>query len=207
MGHSLPEDDWHSVLEDRDGDILTPEEQADILSGASDWPLKNPHHMHDLLLDKHNRDTLNHCRPINWVDPDIDGTYDLVAIGGGAGGLVSAIGAAIVGGKAAIIERNIMGGDCLNTGCVPSKAFIKVAKVAHTVKESSKYGVNIVGDVKIDFGKVMERVREVRAEISEHDSVYKFIKKYGVDIFLGDAKFVGKKELNVNGKLIQFSKC
>lgn len=87
--------------------------------------------MQELLLDGYNRDTLDNCRPIKWVDPDIDGKYDMIAIGAGAGGLVTAIGASIAGGKAAIIERNIMGGDCLNTGCVPSKAFIKSAKIAH----------------------------------------------------------------------------
>lgn len=100
-----------------------------------------------------------------------------------------------------------MGGDCLNTGCVPSKAFLKCAKVAHTVKESEKYGVAIAGDVKIDFARVMQRVREVRAEISEHDSVYKFASKYKLDIFLGDAKFVSKDEIEVNNKRLKYSKA
>jgi len=131
----------------------------------------------------------------------------LIAIGGGAGGLVSSIGAAISGGRAALIERNIMGGDCLNTGCVPSKAFIKAAKVAQTVRNSEKYGIMFEGELKVDFGKVMERMRKVRAEISEHDSVYKFIKKYGIDMYLGDAKFINKNEIEVNGQTLQFAKC
>jgi pyruvate/2-oxoglutarate dehydrogenase complex dihydrolipoamide dehydrogenase (E3) component len=98
-----------------------------------------------------------------------------------------------------------MGGDCLNTGCVPSKAFIKAAKVAHTVKNSAKYGV-FVSDFKIDFGKVMERMREVRAEISPHDSVYKLAKQYGIDVFLGNATFMNPHEIDVNGRMIQFAK-
>lgn len=64
-----------------------------------------------------------------------------------------------------------MGGDCLVTGCVPSKAFLAAANVAHTVKTASEFGVNIKGEVEIDFGKVMERMRKIRAEISENDSV------------------------------------
>jgi len=204
-GGSDTNDNWHNILEDRDGDLLTPEEQADVLSDISDWPQKNSA-LHDLFLDGHNRDTLNHCRPLNWVDPEADGVYDMIAIGGGAGGLVSSIGAAISGGKAAIIEKNIMGGDCLNTGCVPSKAFIKSAKVAHTVRHASQYGVEVSGEVKINFAKVMERMRKIRAEISEHDSVYKLIKKYGIDVYLGEAVFTDKKEISVNGKALQFSK-
>ena len=163
--------------------------------------------MGELLLDKHNREVLDNCRPINWTDPEGDNKYDLIAIGGGAGGLVSSIGAALSGGRAAIIERNIMGGDCLNTGCVPSKAFIKSAKVAHTIQKALKYGVEIEGSMKVDFGKVMERMRVCRAQISEHDSVYKFAKKYGIDIFLGNANFVNKGEIEVNGKNLKFAKC
>lgn len=94
----------------------------------------------------------------------------MVAIGAGAGGLVTAIGSASVGAKVAIIERAYMGGDCLVTGCVPSKAFIAAAKVAHTVKTAGEFGVNIEGSVDVDFGKVMERMRQIRAEISEADS-------------------------------------
>lgn len=205
-GHSDETNNWNTVLEDREGDLLTPDEQVELLSDVSDWPKKTSA-LHDLLLDKHNRDTLNNCRPLNWVDPDTEDVYDMVAIGGGAGGLVSSIGAAISGGRAAIIEKNVMGGDCLNTGCVPSKAFIKSAKVAHTVRNASKYGVEITGEVKINFPKVMERMREIRAQISEHDSVYHLIKKYGVDVYLGEAKFTSKTELDVNGKKIKFSKC
>jgi pyruvate/2-oxoglutarate dehydrogenase complex dihydrolipoamide dehydrogenase (E3) component len=85
-----------------------------------------------------------------------------VVIGGGAGGLVTAACAIGLGVKVALIEKNLLGGDCLNTGCVPSKAFIKCANVAHQAKESSKYGITCSG-VQVDFPAIMERMRKIRA--------------------------------------------
>ena len=79
----------------------------------------------------------------------------MVAIGGGAGGLVTAIFAYLIGGKPALVERNLMGGDCLNTGCVPSKALLMSAKVANFCKTSEVYGVK-VKDIEVDFPAVME---------------------------------------------------
>lgn len=206
-GHCDPKDSWHNVLEDREGDLISPEEISEVLGDHTDWHKKNSDHLPELLLDKYNSDTLDNCRPIKWTDPEVEGKYDMIAIGAGAGGLVTAIGAALTGGKAAIIERNVMGGDCLNTGCVPSKAFIKSAKIAHAAKNGEKYGVSIDGNVKVDFAKVMERVREVRAKISEHDSVYKFANKFGIDIFLGKATFISPHEIQINDKILQFSKA
>ena len=90
-----------------------------------------------------------------------------------------------------------MGGDCLNTGCVPSKAFIKASKVAHICKTADQYGINI-GEVTIDFAKVMERLRKIRAKISHVDSCFKFQKKYDIDIFLGQAEFLSPEQLKIN---------
>ena len=124
----------------------------------------------------------------------------MLVIGAGAGGLVTAAGSKGVGAKVAIIERKFMGGDCLNFGCVPSKAFIAAANVAHTIKHAaSEYGITVKGEVHVDFGKVMERMRRIRAEISENDSVERFHKFLGVDTFLGSAKFVGKNQVEING--------
>ncbi|CAI2361352.1 unnamed protein product [Moneuplotes crassus] len=197
---------WQDVLKEEEGKHLCSEEVKDVLDSLSDWPKRNSE-MGELLVDKHNREVLDNCRPLNWTNPSSDVKYDMVAIGGGAGGLVSSITAAVSGAKSAIIERNLMGGDCLNTGCVPSKAFIKAAKVAHTCRNASKFGVMFEGEMKIDFARVMERMREVRAEIAEHDSVYKFAKKYGIDMYLGDAKFLNEGEIDVNGQTLKFEKC
>ena len=95
----------------------------------------------------------------------------MVAIGGGAGGLVTSIAARAVGAKVAMIERSLMGGDCLNSGCVPSKAFLKSANAVHTItKQAAKFGVKIDGAITVDFGAVMERMRKIRADIAEADS-------------------------------------
>ena len=128
----------------------------------------------------------------------------MLVIGAGAGGLVTAAGSRSVGAKVAIIERKFMGGDCLNFGCVPSKAFIAAANVAHTCKvEAEKFGIH-VGEVKVDFGKVMERMRKIRAEISENDSVERFHKFLGADTYLGDAKFLSPNSVLINGQTLTF---
>lgn len=98
----------------------------------------------------------------------------MLVIGAGAGGLVTAAGSKGLGAKVAIIERGFMGGDCLNTGCVPSKAFLKSCNMAHSIRNASKYGINIHGDVEVDFKAIMDRVRKIRASISENDSAFRF---------------------------------
>lgn len=124
----------------------------------------------------------------------------MLVIGAGAGGLVTAAGSKGVGAKVAIIERKFMGGDCLNFGCVPSKAFLAAANIAHTVRvTAADYGIRVKGEVEVDFGAVMERMRRIRAEISENDSVERFHKFLGVDTFLGEAVFTGKNQVTVNG--------
>ena len=87
-------------------------------------------------------------------------------IGGGAGGLVTGAGSAGLGAKVALIERGMLGGDCLVNGCVPSKAFLAACKVAHSVRSAGHYGIEIVGEVKIDFPKLMARMKQIRSDIS-----------------------------------------
>ena len=195
------------MLKEEDEKVLLPEDISTKLGDSTDWHIKNPNHLPEVLLDGFNRDTLDNCRPIKWSDPSDRDWYDLIAIGAGAGGLISSIGASVAGGKAAVIERNLMGGDWLNTGWVPSKALLKCAKVAHTIKDSKKYGVSVSSDIKINFEEVMKRVREVRADISENDSVYKMANKYKIDVFLGDAKFISRNEILINNRKIKYSKA
>lgn len=128
--------------------------------------------------------------------------YNVVVIGGGSAGLVSAYIAAAVKAKVALIEKNKMGGDCLNTGCVPSKAVIKSAKVLEMIKNSSKYGHEVdSAHVKTDFSKVMRRVQQVIKKIEPHDSVERFT-GLGVECFTGEAKILGPNEVEVNGKIL-----
>ena len=145
-------------------------------------------------------------RPIRWEDPEPEPIYNMVCIGAGAGGIITAIGVAGVGGKSAICEKNMMGGDCLNTGCVPSKALIKAAKIAHSARIASKYGVT-TGEVKVDFKKAMESVRVKRAHIGHHDACERFIRQYGCDIFLGHAKFISNDTIECNGKKLKFARA
>ena len=106
-------------------------------------------------------------------------------IGGGAGGLVTAAGASGAGAKVCLIERNFLGGDCLNTGCVPSKAFLKCANVIHTARTADEFGIEITGDIKVNFSTIMERMRRLRARISDNDSAERFSKALGVDMYFG----------------------
>lgn len=155
--------------------------------------------------DELNRELVRHAHPADWVNPDPAPRYNLVVIGAGTAGLVTAAGAAGLGAKVALVEKHLMGGDCLNVGCVPSKTLIRSAGVAHEVREAWKYGVKVDG-VEVDFPAVMERMRSVRARISLHDSVHRF-KALGVDVFLGHARFTGPDQVEVAGKKLRFKKA
>lgn len=156
--------------------------------------------------DKWNIQLLDHVHPPLWKNPVPSGTYNLVVIGAGAGGLVSAAGSAGLGAKVAIIEKHLMGGDCLNVGCVPSKALIRAAHSAAAVRESSEYGIQSKG-FSVDFPAVMERLRRLRAGISHHDSAHRFANELGIDVFIGEAKFHSKDTISVGDSKLKFAKC
>lgn len=105
------------------------------MGDSSDLHEKCPH-LPSILFDEHNCDMMDYARPIVWTDPKEADTYDMLVIGGGAGGLVTSVGSAAIGAKVALIERCWIGGDCLVTGCIPSKAFLKAANVAHDIKNA-----------------------------------------------------------------------
>src|SRR5437667_3218715 len=111
--------------------------------------------------DPHDRRLLANARPANWVNPQPASRYNLVVLGAGTAGLVSAAGAAGLGARVALVERELMGGDCLNVGCVPSKALIAAARVAATVHKGRGYGVEVPVGTRVDFAAVMERMRRL----------------------------------------------
>src|SRR6185295_14195845 len=106
--------------------------------------------------DVHDRQLIENCHPSRWSNPSPAGKYNLVVIGGGTAGLVSAAGAAGLGAKVALVERNLMGGDCLNVGCVPSKGVIRAARAAHDARNGADFGIQTSGEPQIDFTAAME---------------------------------------------------
>jgi pyruvate/2-oxoglutarate dehydrogenase complex dihydrolipoamide dehydrogenase (E3) component len=130
-----------------------------------------------------------------------DGIYNVVVIGAGTAGLVTASGTAGLGGRVALIERNLMGGDCLNFGCVPSKALISSARLIQQIRESEKWGLD-QQEPQFAFEKVFERMRARRAKIAPHDSQERF-ESLGVDVFHGEARFVSAHEVEVNSQRLR----
>lgn len=147
-------------------------------------------------MDRHNKRLISNVRPPQWQNPAPQGTYNLVVVGGGSAGLVAATGAAGLGAKVALVERYLLGGDCLNVGCVPSKSLIRPAKIIGQIRLGSEMGIDVAHGVTVDFERVMERMRAVRAEISEHDSAVRF-KEAGIDLYLGTGRFASPETLEV----------
>jgi pyruvate/2-oxoglutarate dehydrogenase complex dihydrolipoamide dehydrogenase (E3) component len=157
-------------------------------------------------LDEHNRKLQSNVHPTDWINPTPSETYNMVVIGGGTAGLVTAAGAAGLGAKVALIERSLLGGDCLNVGCVPSKAIIAAAKRAARVRDAAEFGVHVRGGVTVDFGAAMERMRKLRSDISPHDSAARF-KELGIDVFIGQGKFTSATTIDVDGTELTFRKA
>ena len=126
--------------------------------------------------------------------------YNLIAIGAGSGGLVTTLIGAAIKAKVALIEKHRMGGDCLNTGCVPSKSLIASAKVVQLLKKHEAFGLKNV-QYEVDFPQVMERIQEIIAKIAPHDSVERFT-KLGVECHLGEARIGSPHEIEVNGRVL-----
>ena len=160
-----------------------------------------------LPMDRYNQELVDNLHPANWVNPDPAPRYNLVVIGAGTAGLVTAAGAALLGAKVALIEKHLMGGDCTNVGCVPSKAMIRSARVVADIQHAGRFGIGTPDPVTIDFPAVMERLRRVRAEISPNDSAQRFQQEFGVDVFFGEARFSGRDTVEVAGKTLRFKKA
>jgi pyruvate/2-oxoglutarate dehydrogenase complex dihydrolipoamide dehydrogenase (E3) component len=156
--------------------------------------------------DAHNRALVSNVHPPAWTNPQPSGRYNLVVIGAGTAGLVSAVGAAGLGAKVALIERHLMGGDCLNFGCVPSKGILRAARAAQQVRTAGRFGVRTNPAVEVDFAAVMERMRRLRAGISHHDSAHR-LTDLGIDVFLGEATFVAPDAIEVGGERLTFSRA
>lgn len=160
--------------------------------------------LHD---DEFDAELIANVRPADWKNPDPTGRYNLVVLGAGTAGLVTAAGAAGVGAKVALIERDQLGGDCLNVGCVPSKALLHSARAVAEIRRAARAGVHVDSEPRVDFGEVMHRMRGIRARISPNDSADRFQNELGVDVYFGEARFTGRDEVSVAGTTLRFSKA
>lgn len=166
-----------------------------------------------LPADEFNRNLVDVLRPSEWQNPTPSGRYNLVVIGGGTAGLVCAVGAAGLGAKVALIEEHLLGGDCLNFGCVPSKALLSAAHAVHAARTNpfgSASGTDAARGAdfaaEVDFAAAMRWVRERRAKIAPHDGA-KRISGEGVDVFLGRGEFVAADKIRVGEAELSFKRA
>ena len=156
--------------------------------------------------DAFNRQLTANVHPPGWRNPTPDGRYNLVVVGAGTAGLVTAAVAAGLGARVALVERHLMGGDCLNVGCVPSKGVLRAARVWASARDGAAFGLTFPGGVERDFGAAMARMRRLRAEISHVDSAERFA-GLGVDVFIGEARFTGPDTVAVGDAALRFARA
>jgi pyruvate/2-oxoglutarate dehydrogenase complex dihydrolipoamide dehydrogenase (E3) component len=157
--------------------------------------------------DGYNQSLVANVHPRDWTNPEPAPSYNLVVLGGGTAGLITAAGAAGLGAKVALIERAHLGGDCLNVGCVPSKALIRAARAYADVRDAGQYGVEVPEGARVNFPAVMKRMRRLRSEISPNDSAARYRDELGVDVFLDEGRFVDSDTVEVDGKKLHFRRA
>lgn len=157
--------------------------------------------------DEHNLALVANVHPPDWTNPTPGPRYNLVVIGAGTAGLVTAAGAAGLGARVALVERHLLGGDCLNVGCVPSKCVIRSSRLHGELAKAAELGFRIPAGIEVDFAAVMERMRRLRAGISRHDSVSRFSKELAIDVFLGQARFVSSDTVAVGEAKLRFARA
>lgn len=161
--------------------------------------LPQPHDGHDERL-------IRNVHPSGWVNPKPRDSYNLIVVGAGTAGLISALGAAGLGATVAVLEERLIGGDCLNFGCVPSKALLSSARAVAAARNAAAFGAQLPpGDISVDFPAVMERMRRLRADISNRDSVTR-LSEAGIDVFLGRGEFTGSNRIRVGDEELRFKR-
>ena len=155
------------------------------------------------VQDSAEQERMHNVRPADWRNPVPAARYNLVVIGAGTAGLAAAHGAAALGAKVALIERNLLGGTCLNIGCIPSKAIIRTSRLYAEMRHAGQYGARTPADIHVDFAAVMQRMRAIRARISRADSLQR-LAAAGVDVFFGQARFSAADALVVEGATLRF---
>jgi pyruvate/2-oxoglutarate dehydrogenase complex dihydrolipoamide dehydrogenase (E3) component len=187
--------------------VERPSAQAAHSSVAPSQKSAFSHSPEVLPQDEYNATLIANVHPADWQNPQPASRYNLVVIGAGTAGLVTAAGAAGLGAKVALVERHLMGGDCLNVGCVPSKCVIRSSRVVGDLAAAAELGVRVPAGTEVDFPAVMERMRRLRARISQHDSARRFHDQLGVDVFLGEGRFVGPHAIEVGGNTLHYKRA
>jgi pyruvate/2-oxoglutarate dehydrogenase complex dihydrolipoamide dehydrogenase (E3) component len=163
-------------------------------------PFKHP------VRGAHDRELLDNVRPPGWRNPRPRDPYHLLVIGAGPAGLAAARGAVALGATVALVERDLLGGGCLNYGCIPSKPLIRTARVYADMRNAASFGACVPGDIRVDFAMVMERMRQIRARIGRADSAQRLAES-GIDVFFGGARFASGDAVDVDGPRLRFRKA
>lgn len=142
----------------------------------------------------------------SWRNPDPRGPYHLLIVGAGPAGLLAAKAASRRGAKVALIESNLLGGTCLNKGCIPSKTLIRTSRLYREMRDAEHFGGRPPGGIAVDFPVVMERVRRIRARLGEGDSAER-LTAMGIDVHFGEARFAGPDSVTVGAKVLRFRKA
>jgi pyruvate/2-oxoglutarate dehydrogenase complex dihydrolipoamide dehydrogenase (E3) component len=154
----------------------------------------------------YDRTILQHVHPPNWRNPEPKDRYNLVIIGAGPAGMLTALNAAKVGAKVALIERDRLGGACFNVGCISSKAIIRTSRLYAEMRNAEHFGAQVPTGSSVDFSAVMERMRRVRARISRRFSAQR-LSSMGVDVYFGEARFDGPEAIVVERKRLRFKRA
>ena len=161
----------------------------------------------NLQNDSDHRTRVKNLRPPTLRNPSSAEKYDLLIVGAGPAGLLAARGAATRGAKVALIERNLLGGECLNTGCIPSKTIIRTSRLYAEMRNAENFGARAPSDINVDFPFLMDRMKRVRTRIGNQSFSASQLTSLGVDIYWGDASFVATLGVRVNGRTLQFRKA
>jgi len=157
-------------------------------------------------VDSNDIDLIKSVHPPRWKNPKPGGTYNLVVIGAGPAGLTAAREAASLGAKVALIERNLIGGACVNVGCIPSKSIIRTARLYADIRDAETFGGDTPKHVRVDFQRAMTRMRQIRQRIGRADAA-ETLASEGIDLYFGEARFSGQDSILVAGQSLRFRKA
>ncbi|MBD8898321.1 mercuric reductase [Rhodanobacter sp. DHG33] len=149
---------------------------------------------------------VEHLHPTDWRNPEPAARYHLVVIGAGPAGVAAARTAAAAGARVALLERAQLGGTSLNTGCAPSKALIRTARLCADLRDAAHYGARIDDTGPPDFARAMARMRRIRARLADDTSAQR-LAAAGIDLFFGEARFAGTDCVRVGDTLLHFGKA